>query len=302
MREALQASMKVGIVHFMAYPETIKGDGPVVETVRRIAEDDFFGAIEITRVNDPAARKEVAAILAQAHLTVGYGAQPILLVQKLNLNAFDQRERQQAVDVVKAAVDEAYQLHAGALAVLSGPDPKERRGEAMRLLVDSLNQICAHAKQQGPMRIILETFDREIDKQCLIGPHTDAVKVSAAVRKRFKDFGLMLDLSHLPLQGETPKQAFKTAKAHIAHIHIGNCVLEAGHPVYGDQHPRFGIAGGENDVPELVRFLKELFLIGYLGKGKHPIVAFEVKPMTGESSEAVIAGAKRTLLEAWVRV
>jgi hypothetical protein len=30
-----------------------------------------------------------------------------------------------------------------------------------------------------------------------------------------------------------------------------------------------------------------------------PIVGFEVKPLPGESSEMVIAGSKRTLLEAW---
>ena len=88
----------------------------------------------------------------------------------------------------------------------------------------------------------------------------------------------------------------------MAHIHIGNCVKKEGHPAYGDQHPRFGIEGGENDVPEVVEFLQELFHIGYLGEGKRPIVAFEVKPLPGESSEMVIAGAKRTLVEAWSRV
>ncbi len=45
--------------------------------------------------------------------------------------------------------------------------------------------------------------------------------------------------------------------------------------------------------------MRELFQIGYLGEGKRPIVAFEVKPLPGESSEMVIAGSKRTLLEAW---
>ncbi|MFQ5989621.1 MAG: sugar phosphate isomerase/epimerase family protein [Candidatus Methylomirabilales bacterium] len=294
--------MKVGIVHFMAYPQTLTGEGPIAETIRRIAEDDFFSAVEVTTIKDSKVREEVARILEQSHLVVGYGAQPILLTQKLNLNAFESSERTRAVEAVKEAVNEAYMLGAAAVAVLSGPDPEEQREEAMKLLVQSLSEICAYAKSSGQLRIILETFDQKVDKRCLIGPHKYAVKVAAQVRRAYPDFGLMLDLSHIPLQGETFKEALQLAKEHLTHIHIGNCVMKEGHPAYGDQHPRFGLPGGENDVPEVVLFLRELFHIGYLGEGKQPIVAFEVKPLPGESSEVVIAGAKRTLMEAWSQV
>ena len=302
MKESLHSYMKVGIVHFMAYPQTLTGEGPIVETVRRIAEDDFFSAIEITTIKDPKAREEVTRVFEMSHMTVGYGAQPILLTRKMNLNAFEHSERAKAVEAIREAVDEAYAIGAEALAVLSGPDPIERREEALQLLIESLTEICAYGRSKGKLRVILETFDQKIDKRCLIGPHKDAVTVSAEVRKAHPDFGLMLDLSHLPLQGETSKDALHVAKDHLAHIHIGNCVLKEGHPAYGDQHPRFGIPGGENDVPQVVEFLRELFHIGYLGEGKRPIVAFEVKPLPGESSEMVIAGAKRTLVEAWSQI
>lgn len=291
--------MKVGIVHFMAYPQTLAGEGPIVETVRRIAEDEFFSAIEVSTIKDPKAREAVARILEESHLTVGYGAQPILLTRKLSLNSFESSERAKAVQAVKEAAEEAYYLGAGALAVLSGPDPGERREEAMRLLIRSLTEICAYARSKGNLRVLLETFDRKVDKRCLIGPNADAVKVAAEVRKVDPDFGLMLDLSHIPLQGETAREALQVAKEHLAHVHIGNCVKKEGHPAYGDQHPRFGLEGGENDVPQVVEFLRELFHVGYLGEGRRPIVAFEVKPLPGESSEMVIAGSKRTLLEAW---
>lgn len=291
--------MKVGIVHFMAYPQTLAGEGPIVETVRRIAEDEFFSAIEVSTIKDPKAREAVARILEESHLTVGYGAQPILLTRKLSLNSFESSERAKAVQAVKEAAEEAYYLGAGALAVLSGPDPGERREEALRLLIRSLTEICAYARSKGNLRVLLETFDRKVDKRCLIGPNADAVKVAAEVRKVDPDFGLMLDLSHIPLQGETAREALQVAKEHLAHVHIGNCVKKEGHPAYGDQHPRFGLEGGENDVPQVVEFLRELFHVGYLGEGRRPIVAFEVKPLPGESSEMVIAGSKRTLLEAW---
>ena len=55
-------------------------------------------------------------------------------------------------------------------------------------------------------------------------------------------------------------------------------------------------------MPQSVEFLRELFENGYLGRGRRPVGAFEVKPLPGESSGAVIANAKRTLIEAWARL
>jgi sugar phosphate isomerase/epimerase len=286
----------------MAYPECMKGEGPIYDTLTKIVEDEFFAAVEITWIKDPAERARVKALLAASHLTVGYGAQPCLLSQKLNLNHFDAAERKKAVDQMKACIDEAAEVGADAVAVLSGADPGTRRQEAFALLVGSVKELCGYANSKG-LRFVLESFDSKYDKKCLIGPAKDALALCKAVRKEYKDFGIMVDLSHLPIQDETPMQVFGTLKKeNIAHIHIGNSVKQAGHPAYGDQHPRFGLPGGENDVPQLVEYLKVLFEIGYLGKGRRPVVAFEVKPLPGETSGAVIASAKRTLLEAWALV
>jgi len=42
--------------------------------------------------------------------------------------------------------------------------------------------------------------------------------------------------------------------------------------------------------------------IEFLNPQNPPIVSFEVKPLADESSEVVIANAKRTLKEAWVKI
>lgn len=44
---SLYAHMRLGIVHFKAFPEVVRGEGPVVETLRKIVEDDFFTAVEV---------------------------------------------------------------------------------------------------------------------------------------------------------------------------------------------------------------------------------------------------------------
>jgi len=296
--------MKVGLIHFMAYPETMKGDGPILETLQKIAEDDFFTAVEVSWIKDDKVRDKAKKLLEMSHLTVAYGAQPRLLINNLNLNSFNEEERKMAVREIKAGVDEAYEIGAKALAFLSGKDPgEEEREQALNLLVSSIKEICDYAKSKGDLGITLEIFDQEIDKKCLIGPANEARKLAAEVRKEYDNFGLMVDLSHLPLLNETPTQAIIPIKDYLVHAHIGNCILrDEKHPAYGDQHPRFGIKGGENDVKELTEYLKVLLNIGFLNPQNPPIVSFEVKPLAGESSEVVIANAKRVLREAWARV
>jgi sugar phosphate isomerase/epimerase len=304
MQESMYKFMKVGLIHFMAFPQVMRGEGPILETLQKIAEDDFFTAVEVSWIKDAKVREKAKKLLEMSHLTVAYGAQPRLLINNLNLNSFNEEERKMAVREIKAGVDEAYEIGAKSLAFLSGKDPgEEGREQALKLLISSIKEICDYAKSKGNLKITLEIFDRDIDKKCLIGPANEARKLAAEIRKEFDNFGLMVDLSHLPLLNETPAQAIMPIKDYLVHAHMGNCIMrDKEHPGYGDQHPRFGIAGGENDTEELVVFLRTLLKIGFLNDKNPPIVSFEVKPLAGETSEVVIANAKRVLKEAWARV
>jgi sugar phosphate isomerase/epimerase len=292
----------MSIVHFMIYPETMSGAGPVLETVSRIANDDFFSMIEITHINDVQIRKQVADIIKIAHMRVAFGAQPPILSQKLNLNSLDPTKRKEAISAVKALVDEAGEIGAKRLTVLSGPDPGDKeRASAKTLLIESLLELCAYSKEKS-MSITLETFDRSVEKKSLIGPSQEALEISKAVRSKFSDFGLMYDMGHAPLLDEKFSTALTLLKDHLVHIHVGNCVRLQGHPAYGDQHPRFGLPGGDNDITELVQFLRALRDIGYIRSTSQevsPVIGFELKPRPGESPETVIANGKRTWRKAW---
>ncbi|MBT2755485.1 sugar phosphate isomerase/epimerase [Mesobacillus foraminis] len=296
----LHDSMKVGIVHFMAYPQTMGGDGPTVETIKKIVQDDFFSGIEITSINNPEDRKEAAGILESGRMTVGFGAQPILLRNKGNLNSFNEEERRFAIELVKGGIDQAYELGASKFGFLSGAKPDSQEDLALQLLTDSIKELSAYAKSKGNLVLSLETFDDETDKKCLIGSNVLAVEVAKEVRKQDPSFGLMIDLSHLPMQRETSIEALTVARDYINHAHIGNCYIkDPADPAYGDQHPRFGYPGSENDVEELAEYLRALLEIGYIGEGIKNVVAFEVKPVGNESSDIVIAQSKRTLIDAW---
>ena len=303
MRESMYRYMKVGVVHFMAYPETMNGEGPILDTLEKIAEDEFFTAVEISQIKDEKTRKKARKLLDASYLVIAYLAHPMLLVKKLDLNSFDAKETRRAVAEVKLAINEAYEMGAQELGFLSGKDPgKEEREEARELLASSIKEICSYAKSQGNLGVVMELFDREIDKKHLIGPAEEARKVAEEVRKDFHNFGLMVDLSHPLLFDQTPTQAIRPIKDYLVHAHIGNYILDKKHLAYGDQHPRFGIERGENGVEELAEFLRVLLDVDFLNTKNPPIVSFEVKPLADESSEIVIANAKRVLREAWAKV
>lgn len=290
-----------GIIHFMLYPETMKGEGPILETLKTIAQDDYFTAVEVSWMKDPNVRKAAKELMHTARLDVYYGAQPRLLTASLDLNDANDEQRKQAVETVEEGLLEAIALGAKGFAFLSGKNvPDDQKEDAMERLTNSICHICDRAKQLDPnLNVVLEVFDYDIDKSALIGPVAMARQIAQKVTEKFDNFGLLADLSHLPLLRETPQESLVPIQPYLKHIHIGNAIMDKKHPAYGDSHPPFGAEGGVNDVDELIAFLKTLLEIGYLdGKTPKP-VSFEVKPLPGQCPTVVLANAKRVLTKAW---
>ena len=305
MKESWIKFINVGTIHFMSFPEVMKGEGPIVETLEKILSNEFFTAVEITHIKDLKVREEVKKMLESSHVVSVYGAQPVLLSNKLNLNSLIEEERIRAVDEIKKCIEEAAYLGTKGVAVLSGPHPgKGLESEAIQKLLQSLEELCDYS-QKYKLKFELESFDFDVDKKCLIGKSELAADVAREVRKKYSNFGLILDLSHFPLQYEQTREALKNAIEFITHPHIGNCVLkDKSHPAYGDQHPRFGVEGGESDVEQVREFLATLFELGWLKDERiksedKPIISFEVKPMAGEKSSIVLANSIRVFKEAW---
>lgn len=303
MNESMYRYMKVGTILFMSYPSTIKGEGPILEAVDKIAKDPYFNAIEITWIKDEKVRQEVKKVLEQSHISVAYGSQPRLLTTGLNINDTDEAGRQKALETLKEGIEEAYELGAKGFAFLSGHYEETTKEQSYKALLQSTKELCRYAKGKGEMKIALEVFDYDIDKKSLIGPVSLAKRFAEDVKTEYENFGLLVDLSHLPLLRETAEQAILPVKDHIIHAHIGNAVVKnPAFEAYGDAHPRFGFPNGANDVEELIEFLRVLLDIGFLNKTNPPIVSFEVKPWGNEDPELILASSKRVLNEAWARL
>lgn len=303
MNEPMCQYFRTGLIHFMAYPSVGKGEGPIEETFKKIALDDYFEVAEIAWIKDKAIRQNVKKMIETSHMTVTYGGQPRLLTTGLNINDTEEGGRLKALATLKEGIDEACEMGATAFAFLSGKYTEAKKEEAYQALLNSTKELCRYAKERGNLTVALEIFDYDVDKKSLIGPATLAKRFAADVRKECDNFGLLVDLSHLPLLHETAQEALVPIKDYIVHAHMGNCVVrDPSLPAYGDAHPRFGFPQGENDVEELTEYLRVLMQIGFIAKGKRPIVSFEVKPFGDEDPDLVIANAKRTLNLAWAKV
>jgi len=303
MNSSIYKYMKPGLIYFMAYPEVIKGEGPVLETIKKILTDEYFQAIDITWIKDETTRKAAKKMLDSSHMTVTYGAHPRLLTTGLNINDLDEEGRLKALDTLKQGIDEAYEMGAEEFTFLSGKYVKGKEEECYSRLVESTRELCRYARVRGDLKIVLEVFDFDVDKRSLIGPSGLAKRFAGEIRKEFDNFGLAVDLSHIPLIGENMEEALIPVKDYLVQVHMGNCILkDPSLPGYGDMHPRFGFPGSENDVEQLAEFLRILMKIGFLNEKDPPVVHFEVKPFGDEDSDIVIANSKRVLNRAWAQV
>ena len=293
MAASIQKYFQIGTVLWMSFPQV-----PVQEAVEKIARDEFFSAVEICHIRDDADRQAVCRRLTEAHMTVCYGAQPSLLEAKLNPNDLDEQKRQKAESVLLSSVDEARSLNARGIAFLAGKWEKDTIEESYRQLLKTTRNVCSYAARSN-LSVELEVFDYDLDKATLIGPAPLAARFAADMRMSHNNFGLLVDLSHIPTTYETPSFVVRTLRPYITHFHIGNAVVRQGCEAYGDLHPRFGFPNGSNDTAELLDFFRVLKAEGFFNAREPYILSIEVKPWPGEDPDSVLAGTKRVINRAW---
>ncbi len=293
MKESIHAYFQMGTIQWMSHPAY-----NILDSIKKIACDDFFDAIEVGRFADEETRKAARDMLRQAHMKVCYGAQPRLLGPKLNPNDLIEEGRQKAEATLMEAVDEAEYLGAAGIAFLAGKWSPEHKEEAYAQLLKTTRAVCRYAASKN-MMVELEVFDYDMDKAALIGPAPLAARFAADMRTSCNNFGLLVDLSHFPTTYESSRFVVQALRPYITHFHIGNAVVKPGCEAYGDMHPRFGFPNSANDTPELLDFFRVLKEEGFLCK-EHPyVLSFEVKPWGGEDADLVLAGTKRVINRAW---
>lgn len=293
--EQIDSYFCLGTLQWMSYPPARYG---YVEPVRRLCGDGFFGAIELGHIPDDHERAQIRDMLASSAMRVFHGAHPALLSGGYNPNALDEAERMAAQRVLFEAVDEAAYIGAEGMAFLSGKWAPEHSEEMLDQLVKTSVAVCAYAQSKGIM-VNLEVFDYDVDKAVLIGPAPLAARYAQMVTRSCPTFGLLIDLSHIPITHESSRQVITTLKPYIRHLHIGSAVLKPGAPAYGDKHPRFNFPNSVNGVGELRDFFSVLRQEGFFRPDGRMVLSTEVLPFGDEDADIVLAGSKRVIRQAW---
>jgi sugar phosphate isomerase/epimerase len=303
MTESMYGYMKVSTITNMSYPQTGSGDGPIAEIIEKLALDPYFTGVEVGMINDPKVRKRVAALLAQSGMTVGHAAHGRLFGPKLSLCDLDEAARSKAVAAIKEGIDQSYEIGASCIVFHSTSYKEESKEEAYQALAASTRELCSYAQSLGGLKVLIEVFDYDMDKRCLIGPAKLAKRYAQDIAQEYSNFGLVVDLSHLPCLRETPEEAILPVQEYIGGVHIGNAVVkDPSCEAYGDNHPRFGFPNSAVGIEDICEFFQVLLAIGILNKMKPPLVSFEIKPRDYDDPAIVLANAKRYLNEAWARL
>lgn len=298
MKDPIQKYFQIGTIQWMSHPPV---SYDLLDSVKTLAVDDFFTAIEITKIADDETRDKVKHMLEQSHMKVCYGAQPRLLGPGLNPNDVDEEGRKKAEETLLEAIDEAQYMGAKGIAFLAGKWNKETKEEAYSQLLKTTRNICSYAAEKN-MMVELEVFDFDMDKAALIGPAPYAAEFAADMRKTHNNFGLLVDLSHFPTTYETSRFVIQTLKPYITHLHFGNAVVIKGCEAYGDKHPRFGFPNSANDTDQLVDFLTVLKQEGFFRAQDPLVLSMEVTPWGDEDGDIILANTKRVLKRAWALV
>lgn len=300
MEKSMRRYMRVGTILHVSYKQLGSGEGPILECLKKIVTDPYFEVVEVAHMKDEKVRKAAADMIACGHMTSSYGGQGRMLGAGLNINDLNEEGRLKALASLKEGIDEAYEMGVEDFAFLAGRYEEETKEESFQALLKSTRELCAYAKSKGDMPVLCEVFDYDIAKKSLIGPVDMVKRFAETICAEYDNFGLMVDLSHIPMLHETIEENLLPVQQYIRHAHMGNTVIKSPEcPAYGDEHPRFGFPNSENDVEELVAYLRLLLKIGFLNEEKRPIVSFEVKPFGEEDPDICLANAKRTLDLAW---
>lgn len=295
MKDPIQKYFHVGTIQWMTHPARCYS---LLDSVRSICKDEYFSAYEITHVADPEEREKVKRMLEQSHMKICYGAQPRLLGAKLNPNDMDEEKRKEAEKILIDSVDDAEYMGAGGIAFLAGKWSEETKEEQYQQLLKTTRAVCEHAAKKN-MMVELEVFDYDVDKAALIGPAPLAARFASDVRMTYQNFGLLIDLSHIPITHEEIESVIRTCRPYITHLHLGNAVAQKGKEGYGDLHQRFGYPNSANDVPELLEYFNVLKTEGFFRKENPYVLSMEVTPTADEDADIILANTKRVINRAW---
>lgn len=302
MRADLKEYARIGLVHHLLYPHSLRSPEEHLETLGKIALRNDIETLDCCLPFEAQYRRKAAAMLRNCGKEIVY-ALHLLPLRKISLGSICPHE--QAIMRLLAENQAEAAASIGAVAVIfsSGADVNtNERPQALRVFADFCRWFCRRLKRDG-LTALLEPFDRTADKKYLYGSTKDCMVLLEALRPDVDNLGIELDIAHLPLMGEDLGRAIRTVAPYLRRVHMGNCLMsDPGHPWFGDHHPPIGFPGGEIDVPQLVTVLRTLVEIGYLNRQQRGALVLEMQPFPDKTAEETVRDTMQRIQNAWRRV
>ncbi|MGE4483948.1 MAG: TIM barrel protein [Oscillospiraceae bacterium] len=108
--------------------------------------------------------------------------------------------------------------------------------------------------------LLIEPGDRKVQYNQLLGPTDELVKFLDKLG--CENVRLTMDISHIAQLGEDVHKSLAVAKKYCSHVHLANCILKKGDPMYGDRHPLFGAENSElsvKDAADMFGWVRQLY-------------------------------------------
>jgi sugar phosphate isomerase/epimerase len=304
MDKTIYQYLKIGLVHSQAYPETFKSDESFIGSFKKVAQDPFFNAIEFHSPKNRRIRGECIKILKDSGMYRIYMGTVGFMNRGANMLSTDKSVREDAITLSCCLIDDALEWEAEEVMFSNAPNVREeKKSEAYKYLEEYYIRLADYIEQNGKIKLTMELIDNNpIAKNYLCGPIAEAKQVWEDVRKHTSNFGLVIDLSHLPLIRERPTETVRKAGDSFVHAHIGTCVMNPESELCGDMHPGFQVEHSRNSVDDIVEFIKAGMETKAISE-KYPIpFSIEVHPYGNQTTDDVVEYAKDVLSQSWEKV
>lgn len=300
MNEPIADYARIGLVHHLLYPACADDERGHAQTLKALANRPDIETFDCCLpLNRDLESDLVRAIRACGKADIVY-ATHFFPLRRMGLTCPLASEQGIIRLVLREMVRQAAAIGAtGMIFASGGPAPEHAGPEHHAAFRELCRWLCGELKPHG-ITALLEPFDTDVDKCFLYGPTRQCVELVRSLQPEVDNFGIELDMAHLPLMGEEFRPAIEAAAPVLRRVHLGNCVKrDPSHPLHGDKHPPMGLPGGEIDVPELTVILRTLRDVGFLDRGQRGSLVLEMTPWPGRSVEDTIRDAMARLDAAW---
>lgn len=303
MNDDLRQYARVGLVHHMLYPRCMEDPDDHLQTLSAFVQRADIETFDCCLPYGGERRAKLIPLIRDSGKEAIVFATHLFPLRKLGFTTPAPHEQAQVRMIVEDMIEQAVAIGAtGFIFASGGPAPAQAGPEHHAAFRDFCCWLTQALAPHG-ITALLEPFDTDVDKKFLYGSTENCVGLIESLGPATTNFGIELDVAHLPLMRESFEDAIRTVAPHLKRVHLGNCVLaDPSHPRYGDTHPPVGFESGEIDVPELTRILRCLLDVGFLQPEHRGALLLEMTPWPGRTVEETITDNFDRLARAWSEV